>query len=449
MSEISFANYLTSKKSGKRTFFYMVIIFRLLMDYMYENVVATTYGYMGFEYNPNTSTYLVSWILLLIGTGMVRKTYLNEKKSASFEVILLLFIMSYIPFTSMVGFGALESSFVICNTAYWFFLFLFTVTLNKQKYIIRKQTGFTRTFFGDVQLKALAVLFGVIVLYISGRYTHFRFNFNLLNVYELRAEASENALPLWLSYVFSWSRTLNSVLLAYFLRRKKLAWVAACCVIQLLSFGYDGSKTTLFLLALALGINLLPSFDMASANKWLMRGLIIMAIGCALIFAVTGNFIPISILIRRVFYLPVRIAKDYFTFFTTHQPDFFRQSFLRYFGLMSPYDKPIPYMIGDLYFNSPDMSANNGLIADAITNLGYAGILVFPLLLAFIFRMLEKSARGLDPRIYITVGIYLSVTMTNSFLFTILLTHGLLVTILVLYNMKRDENSVNLLADLL
>ncbi len=427
----------TIRTGSKTEYFFLIITFRLLMDYMYRSVMATSFGYMGFDYHSNVGMAVLSWLVLLIGARLLYRAYRNKESYVSFEVVFLLFVMSFVPFTSMLGSDALETPFIICNTLFWLFFLTFTVSFRKKK---RNRESIKANRFGldDMHLKVLAVIFALIVLYVSGRYTRFRFNLNILKVYEYRAEAKSNQLPTWLSYAFSWTRTVNTILIAYFIRRKMKLWTVGACLVQLLSFGYDGSKSTLFLLVLAVGVNLLPRFDMGKMNTWALRGITALIALLAIHYYLTGNIVAISVFIRRVFYLPVRIAKDYLDFFTKHQPDYFRQSFLRHFGIKSPYPTSIPYLIGDVYFNQPDMSANNGLISDAITNLGYVGIFVFPLLYSFMFRILDKSSEGLDPRMFITVGIYLSLVMTNSFFFSILLTHGLIVTIVVMFFMKRD-----------
>ena len=421
--------------SRKAEYCLLIILFRLLMDYMYRHVIATVYAYAGFQYNPSIWLMLLSWLLLLVGTVMTYKAYKNPGNRVSLEVVFLLFLMSFVPFTSMVGSGAVGQKFIVCNSIYWLLFLILCVSLSKNS-VLRPKTG--KTGIGDLQLQMLAMVFAFVVLYVSGRYAHFRLNFNLLNVYEFRSEASSNRLPLWLTYLFSWSRMINTILIAYFIRRKKKAWAIGCCFIQLLSFGYDGSKSTFFLLMIAVGVNLLPHFDMTTMNKWALRGLTGLAALLVVHYIVTGNFIPISVLIRRVFYLPVQLSEHYVDFFTTHEPDYFRQSFLRYFGAKSPYEQQIPYMIGDVYYNKPTMGANNGLIGDAVANLGYIGLVVFPIFISLIFKLLNNNSAGLDARIFITVGFYLAMVMTNSFIFTILLTHGLIVTMIVLRNMKRD-----------
>lgn len=135
--------------------------------------------------------------------------------------------------------------------------------------------------------------------------------------------------------------------------------------------------------------------------------------------------------------MPAYIQYCFFDFFTSHTPDFFRQSFLRFFGFTSPYPN-LAYMIGNIYLKQSNLSANNGLISDAVANMGYLGIFIMPICLGFVLKLLDNASEKLDVRLYIALALYTSIMLTNSFLFTVLLTHGLLVVILLLKSMERD-----------
>lgn len=425
-------------RENNAEYYILIVIYRSLLDFAYSKIIYPIYAYSGFEYNMNPVIYILSWVLIIVSAKAVISAYRNKDNKISFEILFLLYLMSLVPFSSMMAFGAVKDSFVVANTIYWIFLLFFIL---RHRWIRRYNTvGLSAGIrkLGDIQLIAIALVLGLITIYISGRYARFRMNFNLLGVYELRSEASNNSLPTIIQYFFAWGRTIGSILIAYYIRKKKYGWAVFCVLFELLSFGYDGSKSTFFLLILAVGINFLPRMGMEKINKWVLRGFVILVCCCNLIYIIMGNYIPASIIVRRVLYLPVEIARNYFDFFTTHQPDYLKQSFLRYLGLQSNYEA-IPFMIGRIYYNAPSMSANNGLISDAIANFGYIGILIYPWIISIVFKWLDRSAKGLDPRIYVTVAVYVSLVMTNSFFTTIFLTHGLLVAIIVLSMMKREK----------
>ena len=84
------------------------------------------------------------------------------------------------------------------------------------------------------------------------------------------------------------------------------------------------------------------------------------------------------------------------------------------------------------------MNCNSGLLSDAVSNLGYLGIVCMPLVLSFVLVLLDKCSKGLDPRIYLTTSLSIAMTLINTNLFTALLTHGILMLMLLLAVTERD-----------
>ena len=416
----------------------MTALIRILLDGIYAEVITKKYFEAGFVSHAAWYTVLLSWALLILLSIPAFRAYKNEENRVSREILLMLFLISVIPFTSMVCFGALSYGFAALNTVYWlivFALILYVRIPNSEKApLLKAQLG---KIADHRILYAAAILSCLLILYISGRYAHFRINFRLDNVYALRADAKQFDLPVVLTYAFSASRNFNPILLAYFIRRRKPAWAAMILIAQVFSFGIDGSKSTLFLTVCTAGIGLIPELGLPRINRWMLRGTAALLIVCMLFYKLIHNVWLVSLFVRRVMYIPVLLSDCYVDFFTNHAPDFYRQSFLRVFGLQSPYPD-IPYMIGDVYQHAVT-SANNGLIADAVTNLGYPGVVVQPVLLAVVFRLLDRCTRRLDYRIYITAALYVAFTLTNAFLFTTLLTHGLLVVMVLLAVMNGAE----------
>ncbi len=430
--------YNKTKKTSLIPYFGTIGILRILLDASYKIGIATKFSYMGFADNASDFYLIVSWIVLLSFVYFARFNYINENNKLSLEIVFWLFIFSFIPFTSLICFGTFTAGFIIWNCIYWFILLVFSREFSlahKYKFVF-----LNKEVVNDAHIRLFAVFSFLIVLYVSGRYAHFRLNFNLLNVYDLRMEARGYSLPTIIEYAFLWTRTINSIFVAYFIRKKRWGWAVACFFVQLLNFGVDGSKTTLFLAIFAVAISLMPKLELKKINKWILIGISVLTLICFILFQWFDNLIPLSIVIRRVFFVPPFIQRYYFDFFTTHSPDFFRQSFLRHFGFVSPYPN-IPYMIGNIYFNQNSMSANNGLISDGMANMGYFGVFAMPILLSIILKCLDRVSAGLDIRLYITVALYTSIVLTNSFLLTVLLTHGLLIVMILLKTMTRDKET--------
>jgi len=96
-------------------------------------------------------------------------------------------------------------------------------------------------------------------------------------------------------------------------------------------------------------------------------------------------------------------------------------------------------MIGRLYMHNAATNANNGMIADAFANLGYAGILIMPILMIVVLKLLDKYAKGLDLRIYIVISLYIAIQLMNSFLATAFLTGGILGLMILLSILDREK----------
>lgn len=287
-------------------------------------------------------------------------------------------------------------------------------------------------------ITALAIIFCLTVFYISGRYTRFRFNFSLTNVYELRNETKAMSIPRVLSYLYSWSKVCIPVIMAYFLSRKRWIRGLICLFTLFLAFGIDGSKFVLLLTLLAAGISVLPHIDVKKLNRLVLAGITGVVAVSMLLYFLFGNLLAYSLFVRRLIFVPLRITQCYFDFFTTHTPDYFRGSFMRIFGAVTPYPD-MAKMIGGLYFNAPDMNCNCGLAANAVANLGVAGCVIMPIIMIVVLYLMDLAADGIDPRVYFSAAVYASQALINSALFTVLLTHGMLLIIIIIALMKRDK----------
>ncbi len=440
--------FIMEKESGTRfnsiRYIITTAVIKLLFDIMYLQIIYPVYHYTGFVSNFTWKSYAISWLILMAYSYFGFKMYCNRNQKLSYEVFYIIFLISFLPFVSMVGCGAFESDFIIWNCIYYFVLFSALILSNYIQFKVNRKR-IQRKYASNQQITILTLFFFLIVLYISGKYTGFRFNFSFSNVYDLRLEAREYSMPVILSYLYSWARAIMPILLIIFLRQKKYAISAICIITQLLSFGIEGSKSTILMMFIAIGIQFIPLFSVSKFNKWINYGLILFLILSMFEYYAYSSTTLSSTIFRRMSYLPNWISSKYFDFFSNHVPDYFRKSFLRHLGLASPYSEEIPRMIGRLYMGNEQTNANNGLIADAIANMGYLGVVIMPILVVYVMRILDRSASGLDIKVYITIAIGQATLLMNSFLASAFLTSGVLITIVVLRIIDRDRaNSFSL-----
>ena len=415
-------------------YFLLLFLYRLILDIIYQDIISTDFAYEGFYIEWYPFTYAFSWIVLVLFGLVIRKAFINNKHKISLEIMFIIFLIYFIPFTTMLGYGGVNILLTGLNLLYWSLLVVLLLYVRLFKTQINLKDGKV-SLTGETDIKLIAIIFCLVVLYISGFYTGFRIHFDLTTVYELRAEASLYNLPVLISYLFSGAKYANPILIAYFIKKRDFSWGTLCFFVQILNFGVDGSKSTFFLAFFSVVITLLPAFSINTLNKLILRSGVVSLGLCLAVACLLDNIWPVSLLVRRMMFTPVKLSANYVDFFLQQTPDYFRQSFLRHFGFESPYTN-IAYMIGEVYSNKVT-GANSGLIADAIANLGIFGVFIFPFLLWLILRLLDRCTGEIDFRIYIVTALAIATTLINSFLFTVLLTHGLLISMIVLSRIRK------------
>jgi len=326
--------------------------------------------------------------------------------------------------------------FIIYNVVYWLTLLIFwkmmSLPIHKCNLQLKIVGISKRTLF-----LAVCIISVLVIIYVSGKYAHFRFITNLFKVYDIREEASSYDYSTLMAYLLSWTVAVNPLILGVCFTKKKWGLVVMSLVVQMLSFGIDGRKTTFFMPFLV--ISLLMVYK--SGDFRLLKDLITVGVSMLTFLGIVEfylfNTTFISLFgIRRIMIEPNQLGEFYYDFFTTHVPDYFRSSFLRHFGFLSPYTtgelKGFTYVISDVYYGKPNMNSNNGLASDGVANLGLAGCIIMPILLVIILKLLDRSAKNLDKRLMLVVAIYISYNLLSTTLMTCLLTHGFIMLILIL-----------------
>jgi len=299
---------------------------------------------------------------------------------------------------------------------------------------IKIKKAFKKNINKKILMFIVFILAGTII-FISGRYTGFRFKISFHNVYELRSEAQTFKIPIILGYIYSASKSINPLLLAYYLTKKEYKYSLLIFLIQILSFSINGSKTILTTTLLAVIFNIFYKKKYLKLLPWIFISFNLLGV---LELYVLKTYTIINYFIRRVFFVPNLLNYYYYDFFKKNTPDYLKQSFLRYLNQKSEYP-PIDNMIGDIYFNKPEMGANNGLFSDAYANFGIFGIFIMPLAIIFILKILDSCAEGLEDKILLTPAITLAFIFISSFYFTILLTHGLIGLCITLYFLEKQK----------
>lgn len=405
-----------------------LFLYRLLIDICYYFILSPLFNYGGFIAKKNITVYIISWFFTLVPLPFIYQSIKSRRPTDC--IMMMLINISFIPTTVLFAFGVVTTEYMIYCTFYWFVFLLFHWVLGRIKIYTVKISKNIRC----IMIFLITVISAYVVLYLAWKYTNFRFSFHLYEVYELRTQAEGYKISTLISYLLGISCAVVPAIIGYLIIEKKFLPVLVLFFIQLLNFGINGLKSTFFMMLITIIASL---FYKSNYKKYIQLGFIGFTVCCILEYIVSNTVYIIDFILRRVFFVSSQLSYYYYDFFRTHPPDFFKTSFLRHFGFQSEYSN-IPYLIGEIYYHK-DVSANCGLIADAVMNLGaWNGLLIYPLLLALLMKLLDISVNGLEDRLYIVAFIYIAYVLLNATLFTALLSHGIIMLIILLFLFPRN-----------
>jgi hypothetical protein len=137
-----------------------------------------------------------------------------------------------------------------------------------------------------------------------------------------------------------------------------------------------------------------------------------------------------SLLLRRACFVPAHLNFVYYDFFSTHQHTMLAQSKLT-FGLVEyPYDLNAPHLIGYHYYNNELCGANTGWLGSGYMHFGFAGMLIYALIVGLLLGMVDTLAKRRELGISVAIlfvpffALFLSTDLPTA-----MLTHGLMLAL--------------------
>ncbi len=412
-------------------FIISIIIYRLLLDYIYIELISEVYGYSGFLNEQTNFSYNSSWILLLIFTPFMFKIIKMELFSSN--VMFLLFLISFVPTSSLMRFMPMDNTFFLIYSIFWLALIFY--------YFVIPKIGISKKSFKtkiSVPLWLLLVIFCLSIIFISGYYHGFRFTIDISDVYVFRDEEKYAGYPTIFGYIIPAASNVLPLFLVYFLMKKNYFWSIFISVVLIFLFSTGGHKSVLFKLFLAFFGYIYFNYKSFYKYSWTLISLIIL---CVIEFKTISTFFITNFVVRRALFLPAKLNYDYYDFFTKNSSDYYLQGPLRRFGFESEYNSRISNLIGQSYYDSIDMGANNGLFSDAYANLNVLGVFILPLILVLIFKLGDSVSFGLPGKLMFLPIISFVFSFNSGFFTSVLLTNGIVLMMISLYYYPRFVKS--------
>lgn len=347
--------------------------------------------------------------------------------NASAILLTVIYMIYFIPITTYCSLGPGSSGLLFFMIIFALFLSVLEIVL--PIYSIKVSNTHKENQRLKICFYALFIAVGILIIYISFRYTGFRIITNLSEVYQYRAEAADYNMPGWMAYLQSFSGILIPLLILIAFAWRKFLFVLFGCALLILNFSYAGHKTIIFM-----GVILILGYFLWRKKMiylFMPAGCLLGVIGILEYYFSQHAYI-ISYFFRRNGYVFAQLSDCYYRFFSENPVDIFRSTFLGKIGFVSPYENSIPNVIGNNYFTQI-INCNNGLLADVWTHLGIIGIIVIPLILIICFRLFDIATAGASSRVIVGLAAYYAVMFSNTTWSTVLLTHGYLIMCIVLF----------------
>ena len=189
------------------------ILYIVFLTICYEQYICKVYAYNGFGNNPDDVSMAVSTILLCVSFVFIA---MQKIKSYSSLVVMILFLVNYVPSVILFKYNPLDLRFIILLSIFWLILIIANNAINafksKKAYNKKednndkkakdKELGFSNRKNNKTLMSVAITLLNLLsVLVIIIFFTGINLGFN--DVYELRSNFLETKMPSIMLYIFS------------------------------------------------------------------------------------------------------------------------------------------------------------------------------------------------------------------------------------------------------
>ena len=410
------------------------VIYAALFCWGYINILVPLNSYYGLIYvEPSLRDV---WIVSIFALIPVSYLPIDIDKPSKL-VIWLIYIIAYIPICFVRAFWGIADM-----NAYYLFLFYVCFGL----FLVRMITLFPQ--FKIKRIPVSGALFNGVIFFLFLIInllvlSNFGFIAKIVSLSEVYAQREQYKTTLgdmgnYLAYLIPiCSNTLNIYFLSNGLIRKNYLLTTVAILSQLIIFSITGLKSVLFSIPFTFIIFYFFT-KVKPQGLQMLKVFIYILIG--IIFL---NFLNIfdssaNLFLRRFMTMQGQLTSYYFDFFSTHPKCYLGYSFLK---KMSSYRylTPPSEFIGFEYLGREGMHANVNFFADAFSNFGVVGIMLYSLLLGLILWIYDSISKQLDLKIACILASVFALNVINTSLLISFVTHGFLFTIAFSYFFPTQE----------
>lgn len=395
---------------------FMFLIFRVLLDAWYINVIPTVFAHYP-ELDYSRVRFAESIIFTLILIYLLPKCW-NKPSSFYFSALILSVVVPMCVIYAYADYSR-QYMYVVMLTVCVMSIFL---KLNS---------------FRVPSIKLLSEI--IIVLMISSIVVMFiwllskgaRLTFDLSLLYEERAKLNEEISGVW-GYLISWvGKIFIPVFLILALHYKNKIAIVGVLSVQLLYFGLTTHK--LFIVIGLFPIIVYFLFKLKNPLRLSFLLVISVLIAMGVLYLITENkWIP-ALTVQRPIFKPALLNFVYVDYFSGKNLVLLSNSILSRF-IEYPYEKNPAFLIGEYFKGSDVTRSNTGFLGTGFAHFGMFGPLIFGILVSLLLKLLDNVSYNLPLWFSISAsfGSFISMIIAADF-FAALNTHGVLLTLCILW----------------
>ena len=392
------------------------------MFWSYYAYVIPVFGYTGLKWEVNA----IKGIEAVVFIALFVFFFLPKRFAKPSDILLHLQFLFPI-FPMLVLYSAANYSRTYVYITMLSFLIIIAISSKIRLYPLRisklTSEGFQKIIIVFSWLLILSIIYNSGLKYLN-------FNFTLVYMFREEAASSLPALYAYLSPLVSKIVLPFSLLLAVI--NKKWILAGASIFGSIMMFALTSHKGPVFYPFMVLTIYFLLKHH--NAIRLLVLGYFSLIVFSLLDFISNfGNGWVASLMLRRTLLVPADINYNYYKMFSELPPIYWAESRITMGLVEYPYSIPSSMMVGREMYGFESLNANTGWIGTGFMNAGYAGMLIYAVIIGILFSLLNAYAKFSDKRIVVAIMLgSLMTVMTSSDLPTAFLNHGVLLGVIML-----------------
>lgn len=384
-------------------YLYIFLVVNMLEDAWYS-------GTGGYGISFNLEKELVS-VTVYFGIVLVfARLYSMQKTSFSQNIAVLLMILYFMPLSCSFSLNNLSCIYFFSTTLFTA-LVLFLLCRTKKTSAADFNVSGVESFKINKTINIVCVILCIILIIYKLSYNGLDFNLSLNSedVYSNRADYAEyrsaisgSVFAYFLVILLNICEYVAPIYCYLSIKQKNYFGAALALIAIVSSFSLASGKGGLLFLGVLVLVLFADKLHIKLDNPSILITSAVMALFIVAVidFLFIHSNLLFSSIIRRVMYIPAWMGTFYYDFFTSNLPLLFSDSAIGLQMIMpAQYEGGVLNLISQTYFQGTVPSPNTGLFAEAIMQLGYLGVAIFPFVISAILRscgsVYEKMGKGI------------------------------------------------------